>query len=58
MNKVSDVLAQRFSQDLLEAYYCKQHPPGTWIVKLATPLWLCLCQDFLKAKSIQANSNR
>ena len=27
MNKVSDVLVERFSQDLLETYFCKQHPP-------------------------------
>ena len=30
MNKVSDVLAERFSQDPLESYFCKQHPPGAW----------------------------
>ena len=29
MNKVSDVLAERFSQDPLETYICKQHPLGT-----------------------------
>ena len=34
MSKVSDVLAERFSQDPLENYFCKQHPPGTWIDKL------------------------
>ena len=28
MNKVSDVLAERFSQDPLETYFCKQHPAG------------------------------
>ena len=28
MNKVSDVLSERFSQDPLEAYFWKQHPPG------------------------------
>ena len=28
MNNVSDVMAQRFSQDPLETYFCKQHPPG------------------------------
>ena len=50
MNKVSDVLAERFSQDALETYFCKQHPP--------TPLSLWLCQNFSKPKSIQANSNR
>ena len=27
MNKVSDVLAERFSHDPLETYFCKQHPP-------------------------------
>ena len=34
MNKVSDMLAERFSQDPLETYFCKQHPPGAWINKL------------------------
>ena len=29
MNKVSDGLSERFSQDPLETYFCKQHPPGT-----------------------------
>ena len=33
MNKVSDVLAARFSQDPLETYFCKQQPPGAWIDK-------------------------
>ena len=28
MNKVSDVLAERFSQDPLETYFCKQQRPG------------------------------
>ena len=28
MNKVSDVFAERFSQDQLETYFRKQHPPG------------------------------
>ena len=30
MNKFSGVLAERFSQDLLESYFCKQHPPRAW----------------------------
>ena len=30
MNKVSDMLAERFSQDPLENYFCKQHPLGAW----------------------------
>ena len=34
MNKVSDVLAERFSQDPLETYFYKQHPPVAWIGKL------------------------
>ena len=34
MNKVSDVLTERFSQDPLESYFCKKHPPGTSKVKL------------------------
>ena len=28
MHKVSYVLAERFSQDPLETYICKQHPSG------------------------------
>ena len=32
--KVSDVLDERFSQDPLESYFCKQHPPGAWKDKL------------------------
>ena len=34
MNKVSDMLAERFNQDPLETYFWKQHPPGAWIDKL------------------------
>ena len=34
MNKVSDVLPERFSQDPLETYFCKRHPFGAWINKL------------------------
>ena len=34
MNKVSDVLAERFSQNPLETYFCKQHFPGAWKAKL------------------------
>ena len=34
MNKVLDVLAERFSQDPLESYFCKQHPPEAWKDKL------------------------
>ena len=34
MNKVSDVLAEGFSQDSSEIYFCKQHPPGVWTDKL------------------------
>ena len=30
MHKVSDVLAERFSQDPLEIYFSKQHPPGAY----------------------------
>ena len=47
MNKVSDVLAERFSQDPLETYFCKQHPPGAWINKL--PLY-----DFGYAKNFRS----
>ena len=34
MNKVSDVMVERFSQDPLETYFYKQHPPGTWKDKI------------------------
>ena len=34
MNKVSDVLPERFNQDPLESYFCKQYPPGVWKDKL------------------------
>ena len=34
MHKVSYVLAERFSQDPLETYFCKQHSPGAWKDKL------------------------
>ena len=34
MNKVLDVLPKRFSQDPLETYFSKLHPPGAWIDKL------------------------
>ena len=34
MDKVSDVLAERISQDPLESYFCKQPPPGVWKDKL------------------------
>ena len=51
MYKVLDVLAEWFSQDPLESYFCKQHSPGARIGKL--PL-----NDFgyakKKRKSIQA----
>ena len=28
MNKISDVLVEKFSQESLETYISKQHPPG------------------------------
>ena len=34
MNKVADVLAERFSQNPLETYFWKQHLPGAWKAKL------------------------
>ena len=34
MYKVSDVLAERFSQDPLETYFWKQHPREAWIDNL------------------------
>ena len=48
MNKVSYVLAERFSQDPFETYFCKQHHPRPWKDNL--PLY-----DF---ESIQASSKR
>ena len=30
MHKVSNVSTERFSQDPLEMYFCKQRPPGAW----------------------------
>ena len=39
MNKVSDVFAERFSQDPSETYFCRPHPPGAWKDKL--PLYDC-----------------
>ena len=35
MNKVSDVLAERFSQDPLETYFWKQHHPEAGKDKLS-----------------------
>ena len=43
---VSDVLAERFSQDPLETYFCKQHPSGASLDKL--PLY-----DFGYAKNFR-----
>ena len=40
MNKVSDVLAERFSQYPFEIYFCKQQPAGAWIDKWYTPFML------------------
>ena len=55
MNKVSDVLSERFSQDPLETYFCKQHPPGAWQDKLpsydsgcAKNFHLHFCKKFSK----------
>ena len=45
-NKVSGVVAERFSQDPLETYISKQHPSGTWIDK--PPLY-----DFSYAKTFR-----
>ena len=39
MNKVPDVLAERFSEDPLETYFYKQHPPGAWNWKDKLPLY-------------------
>ena len=30
MNKALDDLTERFSQDPLETYFFKEHPPGAW----------------------------
>ena len=58
IHKVSCVLAKRFCQGPLEAFFCKQHPHGAWKDKL-TFLWLWLCQHFSKPKKIQAiNSSK
>ena len=45
-NKVSGVVAERFSQDQLETYFSKQHPSGAWIDK--PPLY-----DFSYAKTFR-----
>ena len=37
MHKVSYMLVERFSQDPLETYFWKQHPPGAW--KDQSPLY-------------------
>ena len=46
MNKILDVLPKRFSQDPLETYFSKLHPPGAWIDKLRL-------YDFGYAKTFQ-----
>ena len=46
MNKVLDVLPKRFSQDPLETYFSKLHPPGARIDKLRL-------YDFGYAKTFQ-----
>ena len=46
MNKVSDMLAERFGQNPLESYFCKERPPGAWKDKL--PLY-----DFGYANTFQ-----
>ena len=46
MLKVSYVLAERLSQDLLETNFCKKHPSGAW--KYNLPL-----SDFHYANTFQ-----
>ena len=46
MNKVSDVLGERSSQDQLETYFCKYYSPVAWIDEL--PLY-----DFGYAKTFR-----
>ena len=52
------MLAERFSEDPLEPYFCKHHSPGAWIDKL-TLYDFGHAKTFQKQKvSIQANNNR
>ena len=54
MHKVSHVLAERFSQDPLETYFCKQHPPGAWKDKLPPyDFWL---RHFWKQKVFKSKA--
>ena len=54
MNNISDVLLlpERFSQDPLETYFCKQHPLGARIDKLYSITMVM--PTFFETKSIQA----
>ena len=52
------MLAEIFSEDPLERYFCKQYPPGAWIDKL-TLYDFGNAKTFQKQKvSIQANNKR
>ena len=56
MYKVSYVLAERFSKDSSETYFCKQHPPGTW--KYNLPLYDFGCTNtFWNQKAFKPTAN-
>ena len=57
MDEVSYVSGERFCQDPLETYFCKQHPPGALKDNL-TLYDSGFAKTFLKPKSIQVNRNR
>ena len=50
MHKVSDVLAEIFSQDPLETYFCKQHPPGA--LKNKQPLYDFGCANAFRNQKV------
>ena len=57
MDEVSYVSGERFCQDPLETYFCKQHPPRALKDNL-TLYDSGFAKTFLKPKSIQVNRNR
>ena len=60
MNKVSDLLSERFSQNPLETYFCKQHPPGAEKINYRYPsMTLVMPKSFTFTfpKSFQANNS-
>ena len=46
MNKVSDVLGERSSQDQLETYFCKYYSPVAWIDELLLLMTLVMLRLF------------